>query len=173
MYTENLNGSNVMDGTLVVYASKHGICEKAAGILAKNIGCPYQNVANLRFIKDYHTIIMGSSIYMSKGSKAMNSFIKAHKQELMNKNIACFIVCCQSGDFQINSQLESAFPQELLNHAFYTGCLGRGVNMARLGLLEKKIFVKASGINRSFFEPQLEEQEKLIEAYKNLAKLKK
>lgn len=157
-----------MDNTLVVYASRHGICEKAAGIIAKNLGCSYQNAANLRFIKDYDTIIMGTSIYMGKGSKAMNSFIKAHRQELTGKNTAFFIVCCQTGDFQINSQLESAFPKELLKQAFYTGCLGRGVNMARLGILERKIFTKASGITKSFFEPNLKEQEKLLDAYKKL-----
>lgn len=159
-----------MDKTLVVYASRHGICEKAAGTIAKNLGCPYQAAANLRFIHNYDTIIMGTSIYMGKGSKAMNSFIKAHKQELMNKNIACFIVCCQTGDFQINSQLESAYPIDILNSSFYTGCLGRGVNIARLGLLEKKIFTKVSGIQKSFYEPNTLEQEKLINAYNQVKK---
>ncbi len=157
-----------MEKTLVIYASKHGICEKTAGRIAKNLGCPYQNVANLRFINDYSTIIMGTSIYMSKGSKAMNTFIKAHKNELLQKNIAFFICCCQTGSFQIESQLASAFPKELLNKAFYTGCLGRGVNMARLGIVEKAIFTKVSGITKSFFEPNIEEQERLMDAYKKL-----
>lgn len=159
-----------MEDTLVVYATRHGICEKTAGRIAKNLGCPYQNVSNLRFINKYNTIILGTSIYMGKGHKAMNAFIKAHKKELLQKNVALFIVCCQNGDFQMCSQMETAFPKELIDHAFYTGCLSRGINIARLSVLEKLMFTKASGIQKSFFEPNIEEQEKLIAAYKKISR---
>ena len=40
--------------------------------------------------------------------------------------------------------------------------------MARLGIVEKAVFTNVSGITKSFFEPNIQEQERLMDAYKKL-----
>lgn len=157
-----------MDNTVVVYSTKHGICERAAKQLADNMGCPYQDVSNIRSIDQFDNVVLGTSIYVGKGSKTMQSFIKAHKNELLKKNVALFIVCSYTDPELIEKQIEVTFPEDILHMAFYKGCLAAGVNMNKLGLVEKKIFMKVSGISESYFNFNCQEMTNLIQAYKKL-----
>lgn len=155
-----------MDETVVVYSTKHGICEHAAQQLAKNLGCPYQDVENIRSIEQFENVILGTSIYAGKPTKSMQVFLAAHKQKLLTKKIAVFIVCSYSEPWLIQKQIEAAFPKEILDAAFFAGCIANGVNMDKLGFVEKKIFTKVSGINQSYFNFNGDEVSALMEAYK-------
>lgn len=80
---------------LITYASKHGstaeIAEKIYKILKEeNLICDFQAVETVKDISPYHTIILGSAVYIGQWRKSTVKFLKKNEALLANKNIWLF-----------------------------------------------------------------------------------
>ncbi len=139
-----------MDNTVIIFSSKHGICEKVAKHLSNNLNCAYQNVLYTNNIDKYDNIILGTSVYMGSANKYMHNFLRTNYNELLKKNLALFTTCMIEENKE--TQVENAFKKDLLDKSFFSGCIATGINMEKLNFMEKLIVSKVSNNQSSFYK---------------------
>jgi menaquinone-dependent protoporphyrinogen oxidase len=83
---------------LVAYASKSGVTAEIAERIAATIAEYQVNVDLLpvdqvKDVQDYHTVLIGSGIYMGQLMPAAVSFIETNQAVLSSKNVGVFFSC--------------------------------------------------------------------------------
>ncbi|MCX7921893.1 MAG: flavodoxin domain-containing protein [Clostridia bacterium] len=103
--------------TLIIFASKHGTTEKCASILSKKLTGKV-DLHNLKAgaapdLTKYDKVIIGGSIYAGRIQKEVSTFCSQNLSLLKDKKLGLFICCMFPNNAE--TQLNGAFPQELLN----------------------------------------------------------
>lgn len=127
---------------LIAYSTKHGFAEKCSETLSKKLEGEV-TLCNLKKdvpsdLEKYDTIIIGGSIYMGQIQKEVQEFCSKNLTVLKEKKIGLF-TCCMRENADAVSQLNSAFPQELLDIAVAKGAFGGEFIMNKLNFFEKLI----------------------------------
>lgn len=126
---------------LIVYGSKHGSAKQCAETLTKGL----QGKVDLCNIKEdsapslakYDKVIIGGSIYAGTMHKEVREFCTKNLNELKNKKLG-FFICCMNKKAAEN-QLNSAFPQDLLNIAVAKKNFGGQFKFKEMNFFEKLI----------------------------------
>ena len=134
----------------ILFTTKHGSAEKAALSLKEKLNTE-TDIINLKNVENpdisnYDTVILGASIYIGKIQKQMRKFIGDNLNELLNKNIALFIMAGQKEKAQ--ETLYNAYPSKLSDHAFAKEYFGYEMILEKMNFLEKTA-TKAQGITES------------------------
>ncbi len=139
--------------TLIIYMSRHGCAEKAAGILARAL--PGAVVFDLGAggnppLAAHDTIAIGGSIHAGKMQKKLAKFCLGNLAVLKGKKLGLFLCCMEEGE-KARLQFEAAFPAELRGHASATGLFGGEFDFARMNFFERTIVKKMAKIEESVF----------------------
>lgn len=127
--------------TLIIYATKYGCTENCSKLLKdKLIGeVTTVNIKNdtIPDITSFDNIIVGGSIYIGKIQKEIRNFCTENLNVLNKKNIGLFICAMQKDN--IETELNSAFPDELLSHAVVKESFGGEFIFKKMNFLERFI----------------------------------
>ena len=91
-------------------------------------------------LKDFDTIILGSSIYIGAVSKKMKAFCKANESLLSSKKIGIFLCCGFQEQFE--EYLSSNFPPSLRKNAVIK-CFGGEARTEKMKAFDKLIMKAA------------------------------
>jgi len=85
---------------LVAYASKYGSTAGVAEAVAKSLreagaAVDVANVQDVKSVKEYTAVVVGSGVYMGKWKSDAIKFLKKNKADLNTKPVAFFQVCLQ------------------------------------------------------------------------------
>jgi len=141
-----------MSKTLIVYATKHGSTEECANQLAKKMDSDTE-CFNLKEKKQldlgiYDTIIIGGSVYAGRIQKEVNEFCKRNLDVLKRKRLGLFICGMSEGELA-EKQIQSSFPQELLDHALAKESFGGKFDFSKMNVMEKMIVKKVAKVESS------------------------
>jgi menaquinone-dependent protoporphyrinogen oxidase len=125
--------------TLIIYATKHGSAESCSKLL-KNKLTGEVEVVNIKKdkvpdINSFDRVIIGGSIYAGRIQKEITSFCSINLNDLKKKKLGLFI--CGMNKNSIETELTSAFPQELLNSAVSKECFGGEFKLSDMNVLER------------------------------------
>ncbi|MCC5911081.1 MAG: flavodoxin domain-containing protein [Clostridiaceae bacterium] len=137
--------------TLIIYATKYGCTEKCAKMLSEKL----QGKVELWNLKEnktidftqYDKIILGGSIHMGKIQKEVTELCSKNLNQLKDKKLGLFICCMREGD-TAETELNSSFPQKLLDHAVATGCFGGEFIFKKMNFIDKMIIKKVANTNK-------------------------
>jgi menaquinone-dependent protoporphyrinogen oxidase len=137
---------------IIVYKSQHGCTEMCANELAKNLKDD-ATLVNLKKMPDaditeYETVLIGGSIHVGRIQKAVKLFCEKNFDTLLTKRIGLFICCMEEGE-KAREEFDSAFPEQLREHAKATGIFGGAFNFDRMNFIEKTIVKKVANIDKS------------------------
>lgn len=137
---------------LIVYATKYGSVEKCAKLLAEMLDDKIELI-NLKDNKEvdislYNKIIIGGSIYAGRIQKEVKDFCDLNLSELQNKKIGLFICGMQEGENALN-QLNTVYPQELLNKAVVKEAFGGEYQLKKMNFMEKFIVRQVAKVDTS------------------------
>ncbi len=137
--------------TLIVYATKYGCTENCVKDLAKKLTgkVVYFNLksGNAPDLSQYDKIIVGGSIYIGRIQKEVSDFCSKNLDGLKTKKTGFFICCMRDGAIA-ESELNDAFPKELLAAAAAKDCFGGEFIFSKMNFLDKLIVKKVSKINK-------------------------
>ena len=138
--------------TCIVYLTKHGTSEKAAFMLKGAIGngCVVHNLKLEKNIalNDYDNVIVGGSIHVGKLNKSLSQFIAEHENVLLAKRLGLFLCCMESEEVALK-EFETAFSEQLRNHATAAEIFGGEFLLEEMNFIEKAIIKKIAGVNES------------------------
>ena len=126
--------------TLIAYQSKYGTTAACARALAEKIGGDV-DLANLSEteevgLRDYEVIIIGGAIYGGKLQRKAVLFCERNRKALLQRRVGIFLCCLYQGEAALR-QLQSAFPDWLLAHAFARALPGGEVHYDRLTFFDR------------------------------------
>ena len=126
--------------TLIAYRTKYGTAAACARTLAEKIGgnTALADLADARDVslRDYDVVIIGGSIYAGKLQRKVVSFCERNRRILLQRRVGIFLCCLYEGEEAL-MQLQSAFPDWLLAHAFARALPGGEVHYDRLTFLDR------------------------------------
>lgn len=127
--------------TLIIYATKHGSAESCSRLLKSKL-TGETVVVNIKKdlvpnLIDFDKIIIGGSIYVGKIQKEISSFCSNNLNDLKKKKLGLFI--CGMNKDSAETELNTAFPQELLNGAVSKECFGGEFRLSHMNMLERFI----------------------------------
>ena len=138
--------------TCIVYLTKHGTSEKAAFMLKGAIGngCVVLNLKNEKNIalNDYDNVIVGGSIHVGKLNKSLSQFIKENEKVLLSKRLGLFL-CCMESEEVAKQEFETAFSEQLRNHASAAEVFGGEFLFEEMNFIEKAIVKKVAGVQET------------------------
>lgn len=135
--------------TLVLYASKTGVTEDCAKYISKHLeNTVIQNVKkdkknDLRF---YERVIIGTPVYIGNPMKAISSYVVAHKDELMKKELYLF-TCGAEGSKDPRLFLENSFSTDICDVAKEIHYFGTELRYDKMGFFGKLIMKKIATEN--------------------------
>jgi menaquinone-dependent protoporphyrinogen oxidase len=129
--------------TAIVYMSKHGTTEKVVKVILEHIKSQNTEVFNLRNdekpdLGKYDLVIIGGSIHAGMVQKKVKQFYANYSNILLNKKVGLFLCCMEIGQ-KANEQFNNAFPEELRQHAFYTGLMGGECLTDKMNFFERTL----------------------------------
>lgn len=138
--------------TLITYCTTHGCTETVARELKQLLGQDV-TLCNLKKEKapdlsQFERIIVGGSIHAGQIQKRIKNFCRINTAELQTKELGLFICCMDEGE-EARIHMNNAYPEELLQHAKATACLGGEFNFQKMNFLEKFIVKKVAKIDHS------------------------
>lgn len=129
--------------TAIVYSSKYGCAAACAEYIkaglegtATLIDVDKADLQAIR-LRDYDTVVLGSSIYVGAVSKKMRALCKSALDTLCQKRVGIFI-CCGFAE-QMQEYLSKNFPAPLLEHARVVKAFGGEARMERMKGLDKLV----------------------------------
>ena len=139
--------------TLIIYMSKHGCTEKATDLIKQNLNPHQIEIINLRKEKltdldKYDNVIIGSSIHAGQNQKKIKNFCLNQMEILLNKKLGLFISCMEKGE-TAQTQLENAYPKDLMDHAIICDFFGGEFNFEKMNFIEKAIVKKIAHVEES------------------------
>ncbi|KOA20430.1 protoporphyrinogen IX dehydrogenase [Clostridium homopropionicum DSM 5847] len=126
---------------LILYATKHGCTKKCAAILSQKLDGEV-DLFDLKEIKgvnydQYDKVIIGGSIYAGRIQKEVSRFCIENIDKLKEKKLGLFI-CCMNESIK-ETQINTSFPEELLNSAVVKDSFGGEFNFDHMNFMEKTI----------------------------------
>lgn len=138
--------------TLVLYGTQYGYAAECAAKLKTELSGDVMlldlNKQYAPDLKNFDTVIVGGSIYMSHIQAKVSEFCAAHEGELLRKTLGLFLCCGLPQNLQ--ESLAASFPESMIKHAKAIGCFGGELRTARMKLAHKliaKMMQKAGGKN--------------------------
>jgi menaquinone-dependent protoporphyrinogen oxidase len=126
--------------TLIAYRTKYGTAAACARILLEKIGgdTVLADLADARDVnvREYDVVLVGGSIYAGKVQRTVVSFCERNRPALLRRRVGVFLCCLYQGEDAL-MQLQSAFPDWLLAHAFARVLPGGEIHYDRLTLLDR------------------------------------
>jgi menaquinone-dependent protoporphyrinogen oxidase len=123
---------------LLVYQSSRGSTQQAAEWIAAEL--PDVKLINLAREKPpedlevYNTIIVGSGIFAGRAYKKVRLFVDKNRELLLRKDLCLFITHLEE-DEGIELDFQSAFDEELLEHARHRQGVGGRLNINKVNIL--------------------------------------
>jgi menaquinone-dependent protoporphyrinogen IX oxidase len=159
-----------MNKTLIAYYSKYGHTKQYVQWLAEELNADICEIKNLNFnnLKDYSTVIFGSSIYAGQ-NKAAVSIVK-HFKQLKNKKIVLFTCGLTDTSSEAiiadrNQQLETAIPPEIKEKIKIFHLRG-GMDYENLNFLHKTIMkMLFKSLSKKPVEELTEKDKDILTAY--------
>ena len=137
--------------TLIVYSTKYGCTEKCASILSKKLMGKVElcnlKIGSIPNLAEYDKVIIGGSIYIGKIQKEVSEFCSRNLDVLKDKKIGLFI-CAMQKDDVIQTEINTAFPQELLARATAREHFGGEFIFKNMNFLDRMIVKKVSKIDK-------------------------
>ena len=138
--------------TLIVFATRHGCTEKAAGILKTKLDDDV-TIVNLKKnknpgITNFDNIIIGGSIHAGRVQGKIKKFYQSNFNALKQKRLGLFLCCMEEGE-TAQKQFADAYPAELRDHAAAVGLFGGEFDFDRMNFLERAIVKKIAKIENS------------------------
>ncbi|MBN1886018.1 MAG: flavodoxin domain-containing protein [Candidatus Krumholzibacteriota bacterium] len=138
--------------TLIVYMTAHGCAEKAARLLAGELGAETV-IADLKRGKavdpdGYDAVVVGSSIHAGKVQKGIRKYCERHREALLGVRLGLFVCHMQEGE-EARSQFEAAYPEGLRRHASAAGLFGGEFDFSKMNFLQRGIVRKIAKIEKS------------------------
>lgn len=137
--------------TLIAYISKSGCTAKCAQLLAKDLG---QDVTLVNLaertpdLAKYDGVILGAPIYAGNLPSKAKTFHTDNLEQLKQKKLGLFICCGQVE--KGTEQLETAYPEELSNHASVQASFGGAINLEKQNFLVRTMLKKVMKIKESY-----------------------
>lgn len=153
--------------TIIVYATKYGCTERCAEVLAGKLSgrvdlCNLKK-GRLPELEQYDKVIIGGSIYIGGIQKEVKEFCSKNLSILKDKKIGLFI-CGMQKDDAIETELNTAFPQELLSAAVSREYFGGEFIFKKMNFLDRLIVKKVSKIDKDTSNIMDENINKLAQA---------
>ncbi len=137
--------------TLIIYATKYGCTEKCASALSKKLMGKVElcnlKTGNIPNLSEYDKVIIGGSIYIGNIQKEVRAFCSTNLNVLKDKKIGLFI-CAMQKDDAIETEINTAFPQELLDRAIAREYFGGEFIFKNMNFLDRMIVKKVSKIDK-------------------------
>ena len=154
--------------TALIFSSNHGTTEKASQLLRGHLKgevdvINLKNYPNLS-LKDYNSVILGSSIYAGSVKSVFKQFIKHNQNELATKKLGLFLCCMYEGD-KATKQFETAYPEALRNVSVSNGLFGGEFILSNLNFLERKIIKMIDGVTTDVFKLNAQEIKKFADKF--------
>lgn len=136
---------------LIIYMTRHGCAEKAAGILARAL--PGSVIFNLGKndnppLAAHDTVVVGGSIRAGKVQKKIGKFCRNNLDTLKGKKLGLFLCCMEEGE-KVRLQFEEAYPAELREHAAAAGLFGGEFDFDKMNFIEGAIVKKLAKIDEN------------------------
>jgi menaquinone-dependent protoporphyrinogen oxidase len=126
--------------TLIVYRSKYGTTAACARQLAEKIGgeVTVVDLAETRSpdVAPYDVVLVGGSIHAGKIQRQVVSFCEKNRAALLSRKAGVFLCCLFTGE-EAAIEMQSAFPDWLLAHAFARVFPGAEIHYSRLTLVDR------------------------------------
>lgn len=125
---------------LILYYSKHGACEEIAFKLKEKLNADcikYDMFAGN--LHDYDYIVLGFSVYAGMLSEPGKSFIKDHRDGLLDKALYLFNSGLTKDEEGVNKLYKENFDADFLTHVTYYQCLGGCLDFPNMNFMEKSI----------------------------------
>jgi menaquinone-dependent protoporphyrinogen IX oxidase len=138
--------------TLIVYDTRHGSSEEAAGRVAAAVKAKggearlldlREKKAASSELSGYDAIALGAPFYMGSWSKRALAFASAREKELMGKRLGVFAIGqnAELGDAAAKAALPASLGSAIVASAY----LGGRVDIAKLGGFERFVVKMVSG----------------------------
>ncbi len=140
--------------TLILFATKYGSVEKAAGLLKTKLKSEV-DIVNLKIgpvpsLDNFDAIILGGSIYVGKIQHELYEFCKNNIEQLLSKKLGLFVCAGQTELALQEKQLAHAFPAELVAHACVKETVGDEIILERMSLMDRWAVRLIKGIKLSY-----------------------
>jgi menaquinone-dependent protoporphyrinogen oxidase len=126
--------------TLIAYRTKYGTAAACARTLAEKIGgeTALADIADARDVnvREYDVVLIGGSIYAGKLQRKVVSFCERNQSALMQRRVGIYLCCLYQGEEAL-IQLQAAFPDWLLAHAFAKALPGGEIHYDALTFLDR------------------------------------
>lgn len=126
--------------TLIVYCSRYGTTADCARSLAEKVGGDTA-LADLGrgpwpSVEGFDVVLIGGSIYAGRIQRQVSSFCERNRKGLLAAKVGLFLCCLYTGEEAV-MEMQSAFPDWLLAHAFGRALAGGQIRMDRLSFLDR------------------------------------
>jgi menaquinone-dependent protoporphyrinogen oxidase len=126
--------------TLIAYCSRYGTAAGCARTLAQKIGgeITLTDLARERWpaVAGHDVVLVGGSIYAGKIQRRVVSFCERNRHGLLAAKVGIFLCCLYAGE-EAAVQMQDAFPDWLLAHAFGKAFPGGRILVDRLSFLDR------------------------------------
>jgi len=126
--------------TLIAYRTKYGTTAACARELAQKIGGEVTVVdladAHAPDVAAYDVVLIGGSIHAGKIQRQVGSFCEKNRPALLARKVGVFLCCLFTGE-EAAIQMQSAFPDWLLAHAFARAFPGGEIRYGGLTLIDR------------------------------------
>jgi menaquinone-dependent protoporphyrinogen oxidase len=126
--------------TLIAYRTKYGTTASCARRLAEKIAgeVTVVDLAERRSpdVTPYDVVLIGGSIHAGKIQRQVVSFCEKNRAALLSRKAGVFLCCLFTGE-EAAIQMQSAFPDWLLAHAFARVFPGAEIHFGRLTLIDR------------------------------------
>ena len=126
--------------TLIAYRTKYGTTAACARRLAEKIGGEVTVVGLAKGrspdVTPYDVVLVGGSIHAGKIQRQVVSFCEKNRAALLSRKAGLFLCCLFTGE-EAAIQMQSAFPDWLLAHAFARAFPGAEIHYGRLTLIDR------------------------------------
>ncbi|MBY9079213.1 flavodoxin domain-containing protein [Paenibacillus sp. HN-1] len=134
---------------IILYTSKHGCAEEVAKALQKELG-PGTEMVNLMVatpsdLRRFDLVVLGGSIYYGQVQKQLTAYMNREKQQVLSAKTIGLYICAAAGGDKAQTELEQAFPKELVNRASACAVLGDRITPRELSWAEKLVLRVVSG----------------------------
>ena len=127
--------------TAILYATRASSTARCVDLLAEHLSAPterirLQGVGSMPFpVAD--AVVIGGPVYGGLVLPAVRRFCERWRERLLERPVAVFACCLQTGEAAAE-HLHASYPPWLLAHAFGRFVLGGAVNLSALGPLARR-----------------------------------
>ncbi len=157
--------------TLIAFRTKYGTTAACARALAEKIGgqTALADIADSRDIdvREYDAVLIGGSIYAGRIQRGVVAFCERNRTALLQRKVGLFVCSLYQGEYA-RVQMQNAFPDWLLAHAFARALPGGELHRAQLSFLDRLLVRAVGNEGRDVSLLKLEVLDEMVAALKSL-----